>query len=731
MTMPTTPGSPTARLVVHMTLALLIVIGIAMLWTAWQTIQADQHGQRLLAAAELLPKNLAAPNQVWLSKPGFMPTDATGLRATDPNVKHTSQFPINLNQLHQVPVGEGLVHFTLATTFTLSPLELNAPRTWAVRLAEVGEAWAIYLNGNLLRQEIYLTADEQNLLARRAVRGVVVPLNHTALQVGENTLVFHLVGYAPEQKVFPFWAPGLPLSKGYVVQPIDQALYEVVQEHLPGVLLAAVYIFFGLYSLNFYWRRRVDAYYLYFALFVISIGVFVFSGSPFVHWLVFDTTFITKLNYGSVSVCLVPLLLFLHTYLFPTQPLPRPVLWSVLAGLLLLVFIWVLPLPAADIPLRLFLYLALLTISYMLYQIWQAVRQRHPDALTISLGMMALIIAALNDILDSLFFHTSTSLMQYGLFAFNLSLMVLLSHRYLVVSERAEQLNRELAKSNEELRASRAQLEETVAERTADLRALNTELKTAKEKAEEASHAKSAFLANMSHELRTPLNAIIGYSEMLQEEAGDMEADTMQEDLRKVQLAGRHLLSLIDDILDISKIEAGRVVFELQAFDAAQLMREVADTAQPLARKNGNALQVIIDPALGALYADITKVRQVLFNLLSNACKFTQNGHVTFKGEQLFSPEGHIRMRFTVSDTGIGMTPTQLRRIFQPFTQADASTTRRYGGTGLGLAISRSFCQMMGGDIACESVFGQGSTFVVELPADMSHLEKHSSAPVK
>lgn len=710
-------------------LILLVVASLSILGTSVISWQAASQAHRTYAAPAFPVRDLTAPSQIWLSKQGFVPADTAGLNANTPGVVPAQGFPINLNQLHAVPMGDGLVHFTLATTFSLSPLDLNAPETWVLTLAEAGEAWAVYLNGNLLRDEIYLTADKRDLLVRRAIRGVIVPLSHTSLRAGENTLVIHFVGYAPQQLVFPFWAPGLPLNNGYAILPMNQALLNLVSEHLPGVLLAAVYIFFGLYSASFYVRRQVESHYLFFALFIISIGVFVLSGSPFIHMLYLDSGLLAKLNYGSINLCLVPLLLFLRTYLFPNQPLPRFVQFNVVAGLALFTLNWLLPLPAADITLRLFLYLALITIPYMLYQLWLALRQRHPDALTLSIGMVILIGTAVGDILNSLFLHTSYGTVQYGLFAFNISLMALLSHRYWVLNEQAERLNQELASSNEQLRTSRDRLEETVAERTADLRTLNTELKNAKEKAEEASHAKSSFLANMSHELRTPLNAIIGYSEMLQEEAEDVGAGALSGDLQKVQLAGRHLLSLIDDILDISKIEAGRVVFELQAMDAAQLMREVSDTALPLARKNGNTLQVEIDPALGAMYADITKVRQVLFNLLSNACKFTQNGQVLFMGEQLLSPEGHIRMRFTVKDNGIGMTPAQLRKIFQPFTQADASTTRRYGGTGLGLAISRSFCQMMGGDITCDSAYGQGSVFIVELPADMSGLDKHPKPP--
>ncbi len=248
----------------------------------------------------------------------------------------------------------------------------------------------------------------------------------------------------------------------------------------------------------------------------------------------------------------------------------------------------------------------------------------------------------------------------------------------------------------------------------------------AKEAAEAANLAKSTFLANMSHELRTPLNAIIGYSEMLLEDAQETDDTMLTADLEKIQTAGQHLLALINDILDISKIEAGRMELELEHFDVAALVENVMTTSHPLIQKNGNALEIVYNEAPGCIVADQLKVRQVLFNLLSNAAKFTQHGHITLTVERLngLQPEEEVIV-FRVSDTGIGMTKEQMARLFTSFTQADASTTRRYGGTGLGLVISRHFCQMMGGDIQVESVYGEGSTFTVQLPTLVQNTALH------
>jgi len=242
-----------------------------------------------------------------------------------------------------------------------------------------------------------------------------------------------------------------------------------------------------------------------------------------------------------------------------------------------------------------------------------------------------------------------------------------------------------------------------------------------REKGEElaaASQHKSQFLANMSHELRTPLNAIIGVTEMLLEDARDLKRDDEIEPLDRVIRAGRHLLALINDILDLSKIEAGKMELHLESFPMAPLIEDVIKTIQPLAEKNGNKLVASCPAEVGSMCADQTRVRQALLNLASNANKFTEHGTVTI-GAQRRREEGHDWVTMTVADTGIGMTPEQMGRLFQEFMQADATTTRKYGGTGLGLAISRRFCQMMGGDITVESELDRGSTFTIRLPAEV------------
>src|SRR5258708_34741377 len=264
-------------------------------------------------------------------------------------------------------------------------------------------------------------------------------------------------------------------------------------------------------------------------------------------------------------------------------------------------------------------------------------------------------------------------------------------------------------------------LDQLVAQRTAELEAKSAEL-------EAASAHKSQFLANMSHELRTPVNAMIGVSEMLPEDAGHLERKDGVEALERILRAAQHLLALINDILDLSKIDAGKMEVHLESVDPAPLIEEIAATIRPLAEKNGNRVEVDRAIDLGRVRADSKRLRQALLNLASNAAKFTDNGTIRITGGRA-SENGRDWTVLSVSDTGIGMTAQQVSRLFQDFVQADTSTTRKYGGTGLGLAISRRFFRMLGGDIIVENAPGRGSTFTIRLPIIVANTQHADPAP--
>jgi signal transduction histidine kinase len=288
--------------------------------------------------------------------------------------------------------------------------------------------------------------------------------------------------------------------------------------------------------------------------------------------------------------------------------------------------------------------------------------------------------------------------------------------------DRFNDMLEQLGRGDQALRDARAQLETRVADRTrtleieiAEHRQTENELILAKVAAEEASRAKSAFLANMSHELRTPLNAIIGYSEMLREDAEAEGRSAAIADLQRITSAGRHLRSLISDILDLTKVEAGHLELRVESVDAASIVADATSTCFTLATARGNNLVVTGLEELGRIETDETRFQQILLNLIGNACKFTSRGEVRVDCQRAHQSDGEW-IAIAVKDSGIGMTEAQVARLFREFVQADASTTRRYGGTGLGLAISKRLCTLMGGAIDVESTPDVGSTFTLRLP---------------
>jgi signal transduction histidine kinase len=243
----------------------------------------------------------------------------------------------------------------------------------------------------------------------------------------------------------------------------------------------------------------------------------------------------------------------------------------------------------------------------------------------------------------------------------------------------------------------------------------NQQLAQARDEALRANQAKSVFLANISHELRTPLNTILGYTELLQEEAMEAGSDQYLSDLQKIHHAGSHLLTLLNDLLDLSKVEAGKLTFHITTFDVRAVVASVIADERISVEKNNNAFTTEIDPMLSEMVGDETKVKQILFNLISNAAKFTSNGNVSFAAHQI-KRHGKLWIEFRVADTGIGIPPEKIKNLFDPFVQADESIATQYGGTGLGLALTKRLCQIMGGSIQMSSELNVGTIFVVNLP---------------
>jgi signal transduction histidine kinase len=486
---------------------------------------------------------------------------------------------------------------------------------------------------------------------------------------------------------------GGPYHGSFLLGQVDQLARRQVLADVPSLVLAILFFVVGTYHLQLYSRRPELREYLWFGVLAGLSCAYTLFRSQWKYSLSSDFVLLKELEYASLY--LVPAVMVQFLWLLVGRRIGTPL--RVLQGISVTAAVSAAVEPGLWLNLRLlpwWLYLMLALAVYLASVVAVEAWRGHPEARTTTLGLVAALAAVVNDVAVDRAWVSTPRLIPYGFAVFVLSMALSLGNRFTRVYREVQTLG--------------SALEQRVDERTQQLQEANRAL-------EGANQAKSRFLANMSHELRTPLNAVLGYSEMLEEMAREQGLPEFLPDLHRIHSAGSHLLSVINDILDLSKIEAGKMEVHIEPVAVPPLILDVLSTVRPLAERNANVLEVRSLTAPASVQADGIRLKQVLLNLLSNACKFTSHGRVTLEVESLAQDGGSWAL-FRVRDTGIGMTAEQLDRLFQPFTQADGSTSRKYGGTGLGLALSRHFCQSMKGDVTVESAPGAGSAFTVRLP---------------
>lgn len=527
-------------------------------------------------------------------------------------------------------------------------------------------------------------------------------------------------------------SPGIVISPGPPKPPnpddslrhpvVINDMFDIRRETGIGFVAGLLSAFCLMHALLFVFRPGVRTH-LYFAL-ISGLGAFM-------SWPMLTLRDMSQHWFALLAV----LVWRLFQLLFQPQapPPPRSLVATAVASASILLFLEMVSLADGFLGfvVKLTSFVVIVTAAFHIAKLaWNAWKLHLDGSRSVVIGLVVLVVLSALHVEIGLL--GGLTLSQFGVAFFFGATSVHLAREFAGNAQRLEIQAAELAESNRRLQTAHDQLEQH-----------RQELTDAKESADAANAAKSRFLAGVSHELRTPLNAIIGYSEMLAEEAPDLGAPSLVPDLQKIQRAARHQLTLINDILDLSRIEAGRMPIRFEDIDLTQLLEDLRASVQPLIDRHKNRLVLSAPPQPGTLHSDPTKVRQILINLLSNAAKFTENGTITLRlSLRPSSPDGpppgeptthtpplitpsdpkpcphlsHSAVIFEVEDTGIGIDPLQQQRLFQPFIQADTPTQARYGGTGLGLALSRRFADLLGGQVTCRSTPGQGSVFTVILP---------------
>lgn len=498
---------------------------------------------------------------------------------------------------------------------------------------------------------------------------------------------------------------------------------------IPYLLAVIVSAFLGVYHLGLYRPRRELIDHFWLAPLGLAVAAYVLMRSPY-GWF-FGGEDPVRLRQFECIFLFAAAAVFLQVVMpFVPRRIKQILFVDQMAQLVLIPLTAILPDIAINPQFLLWWQVATFPLVILIFVVLiRQARYGYPDARFMVIGMSLLLFCYINDVVKHYGILSTVSLFPFGMTAlficFSMAITSRIPRLYAEFDTMRDNMERRVKERTQELSERTRQLVETntrLTEKSQDLTVTNQRLTVRTNELAEANLAKSRFLANMSHELRTPLNAIIGYSEMILEESEDDGID-VHPDLHKINSAGKHLLTIISEILDLSKIEAGKMELNLETFSLGELVGDVVSTIKPMMERNSNAFEIKKGSALGQMHADSNKVRQILLNLLSNAAKFTERGLVTLDVKRE-TVDGIDMLFFRVTDSGIGITPEQLKKLFQAFMQADSSTTKKYGGTGLGLVISQKFCQMMGGDISVVSQFGVGSTFTVRLPVNV--LDPHA-----